>query len=200
MTTWTSKSVAALGMVFMLGACEDFDADTLLANLTPPTDAALPAAPLTQALMMRGGVTLVPPSGYCIDPDSLTQSFALLARCDTLGAATGPAGAPLGVLTVSIAPLPKDAPLPTPEEIAAAAGASTPTRVRQTSDSVVFKTSGTAPSSDLSAAHWRSAAKIDKYTMGAALFGPEGRRAVSAEGASFLEEMIKRTTEKTNAG
>jgi hypothetical protein len=36
--------------------------------------------------------------------------------------------------------------------------------------------------------------------MGASLFGPEGRRAITDEGATLLEEMIKRTTDKTNTG
>ena len=103
MTTWTSKHLIALGLASVLGACEAMDTGTtLLAGLAPLEDAALPAVPLTQAMMMRGGVTLVPPSGYCIDPESLSHKFALMARCDNMGAATGGEGAPAGVLTVSL--------------------------------------------------------------------------------------------------
>ncbi|WP_299027061.1 hypothetical protein [uncultured Sulfitobacter sp.] len=201
MNTWTSKPLAALGIIVMLGACEGVDAGKgLLANLTPPEDAALPAVPLTQALMMRGNVTLVPPNGYCIDPESLTQSFAMMARCDALGAATGGIGAPVGVLTVSLARNAKDATLPSAAEVASAAGLGTPEDIRPADGSIVFKTSGATPGPDLAPKHWRSVAQIDRYTMGAALFGPEGRRAVSLEGAGVLEQLIKRTTDKTAEG
>lgn len=200
MTTWSCKPAAALGIVFMLSACEGIDSgDGLLAGITPPKDAALPTVPLTQASMMRGNVTLVPPNGYCIDADSLTQSFALMARCDALGVATGGAGAPTGILTVSLSRSTKDAPLPTAQDIATATGLTDPQNVQRADANVVFKTSGTPPAPNLSPQHWRSVALVHHYTMGAALFGPTGQRAVSSEGASVLQDLIKRTTDKTNA-
>jgi hypothetical protein len=200
MNTWSSKPVAALSSIVLLSACDVADTGTsLLASITPPHDAALPAVPLTQALMMRGNVTLVPPSGYCIDAESLSQSFALMARCDTLGAATGGAGAPIGVLTVSFARSAKNANLPTPQEITAETGLDAPESTRQGETSVVFKTKGSAPSPDLSPTHWRSVSMVGDYTMGAALFGQAGHRAVSSEGADVLEDMIKRTSAKSNA-
>lgn len=150
--------------------------------------------------MMRGNVTLVPPSGYCIDPESLSQSFALMARCDILGAATGGEGAPLGVLFVSLAHNVVSPALPTAQDMATAAGVTAPENTRQTNTSVIFRTKGKPPSEDLSPTHWRSVATVGEFTIGASLFGPEGRRAVSTEGASVLEEMIKRTTAKTSAG
>lgn len=201
MTTWTSKLLIALGLASVLGGCEAMDTGTtLLAGLAPPEDAALPAVPLTQAMMMRGGVTLVPPAGYCIDPESLSQNFALMARCDNMGAATGGEGAPAGVLTVSLTRDLLNPVLPTAQEVATAAGVGAPEDARESDTSIVFRAKGVAPSPDLSPTHWRSIAKVGKFTMGAALFGPEGRRAVSAEGASLLEEMISRTTNKTTAG
>ncbi|MEP1767092.1 MAG: hypothetical protein ABJJ53_10715 [Sulfitobacter sp.] len=198
MTTWSSKQAAALGMIFMLGACEDMGIGGL-ASLTAPDDTALPAVPLTQALMMRGAVTLVPPTGYCIDPDSLTQSFAMMARCDTLGAATGSSGAPAGLLTVSLSRMAKDASLPTAQEIATAGGLSSPQSVQHADTNVVFKTSGEAPASGLSPDHWRAVARVDRFSLGAALYGPDAHRAVSSEGAGVLQDMIKRTSETNNA-
>lgn len=202
MTTWTSKPVAALGIVVMLGACDAVEqGGGLLAGLAPPGDTALPPVPLTKAMMMQGKVALVPPRGYCIDPESLTQSFALMARCDALGAAEGGSGAPIGVLTVSFArDREANSPIPTAQEIVAATGLGTPQSTRSHAGSVVFKTSGPPPVADLSPLHWRSVSRVGGYTMGAALFGPADRRAVSEEGAEFLTEMIRRTTEKTNAG
>lgn len=200
MTIWTSKPLVALGFVSLLGACDAVDTDGgLLAGLTPPEDAALPAVPLTRAMMMRGNVTLVPPSGYCIDPESLSQSFALMARCDNMGAAAGGEGAPAGVLSVSLARNVLNPTLPTAQEVAIAATVTPPEDTREIENSVIFRTKGAAPSAELSPTHWRSISKIGKYTMAASLFGPEGRRAVSSEGADVLADMIKRTTAKTNA-
>jgi hypothetical protein len=193
MTTWSSKPLIALSIIGLLSACDTADTGKGLAQRK---DAA---APLTQALMMRGKITLVPPSGYCIDAKSLSQSFALMARCDTLGAATGGRGQPTGVLTVSFARSTKNATLPTAQEIATAAGLGVPENTREGEASVVFKTTGHAPASDLSPKHWRSISEIGEYTMSAALFGQKDQRAVSPEGASILEDMIKRTTDKTNA-
>lgn len=150
--------------------------------------------------MMRGKVTLVPPSGYCIDPESLNQSFALMARCDALGAATGGSGAPVGVMTVSFARSAPNTAVPTAQEFAAAAGLGSPETTRTHAAGVIFKTSGPPPADDLSPHHWRAVSRIGDFTMGAALFGPEDRRAVSEEGAEVLHEMIQRTTNKTNAG
>jgi len=201
MTTWTSKPIAALGIVVMLGACDAVDqSGGLLAGLAPPGDAALPPVPLTQAMMMQGKVALVPPGGYCIDPESLTQNFALMARCDALGAPEGGYGAPIGVLTVSFA-RDRDAksPVPSAQEIADATGLGSPLSTRSHTGSVIFQTTGPPPVADLSPLHWRSVSRVGGYTMGAALFGPADRRAVSEEGAEFLTEMIRRTTEKTNA-
>lgn len=200
MTTWTSRPIAALGITMLLGACEaPVSGAGLFAGLLPPSDTALPAVPLTQAKMMRGRVTLVPPDGYCIDPESLSQSFALMARCDTLGAPTGGAGAPVGVLSVSFARTEKDADLTTPQQITTAFGLGPPEEVRSAATGVVFMTTGTPPSPDLHTHHWRSISTVSGFTMGAALFGPQGRRAVSLEGAQLIEEMIQRTTQKSNA-
>lgn len=201
MTTWTSKHLVTLGFVGALGACDVADSgSTLLAGLTPPADTALPAVPLKQALMMRGKVTLVPPDGYCIDPESLNQSFALLARCDALGASTGGSGAPVGLMTVSLTRTGNQKQPPTAEEFTAAAGLAAPESAKKHASGVIFRTSGTPPADDLSSTHWRAVSTVGEFTMGAALFGPDGRRAVSAEGAEVLQEMIQRTTDKTNAG
>lgn len=197
MIIWICRGAAALSLVGLLGACDALDPDgTLSEALASPADAA---APLKQARMMQGKVTLVPPGGYCIDPDSLSQSFALMARCDALGAAAGGSGAPIGVMTVSFARTVNNAPAPTAQEFAAAAGLDAPASTHTSASGVIFKTRSAPPADDLSPDHWRGVSKIGDFTMSAALFGPEGRRAVSDEGADFLGEMMQRTIDKTNA-
>jgi hypothetical protein len=200
MITWTSNPLAALGILAVLGACDAVDTDSpLLAGLKPPQDAALPPVPLVQADMMNGKVTLMPPAGYCIDPESLSQSFALMARCDTMGAATGGSGAAAGVLTVSVSRRAQGTPLPTAQDVTEAAGLGAAQSTRRGEASVIFKTTGTAPAPDLSPQHWRALAQVEGFILGAALYGPEGLRAVSDEGADILEDMIKRTLAKTAA-
>jgi len=172
---------------------------TLLAGLTSPQGNAAPA-PLVRAAMMNGNVALMPPAGYCIDPESLSQSFALMARCDTMGVAAGSMGAPAGVLTVSLSRRTPGTPLPTAQDLTAAAGLGAPQNTRRGEASVIFRTTGTAPAPDLAPLHWRALAQVDGFVIGAALYGPEGLRAVSEEGAEVLEDMISRTIAQTAAG
>lgn len=201
MITWICRGAAALSLLGVLGACDALDPDSTLSEaLASPADAAATAVPLKQALMMRGKVTLVPPGGFCIDPDSLSESFALMARCDALGAAAGGSGAPIGVMTVSFSRTINTIPLPTAQEFTAAAGLDAPADTRTSASGMIFKTRSAPPADDLSPEHWRGVSKIGDFTMSAALFGPEGRRAVSDEGADLLGEMMQRTIDKTNAG
>ena len=192
MTTWSFKRCVAIIALVTLAACDE--GGDVLAGLNPPTGTK---APLTQALMMRGAVTLVPPQGFCIDPKTLNQSFALMARCDVMGADTGSAGAPLGLVTISFARVAPDTTLPSATDITAAAGLGAPQSLRRRDDQVIFRTNGPPPSTDLDTHHWRAVARVGAFLMGAALFGPEGRRAVSSEGAEVLEDLIRRTTAKT---
>jgi hypothetical protein len=78
-------------------------------------------------------------------------------------------------------------------------GVGEPSQIRRATTSVIFRATGEAPARDLSPTHWRSVTLVGPYMMGASLFGPEGRRAVSGEGADVLTDMIRRTIEKTNA-
>lgn len=188
MTTWSFKRCIAITALVALAACDESG------GLSASTKAK---APLTQALMMRGAVTLVPPQGFCIDPKTLNQSFALLARCDVMGADTGSAGAPLGVVTISFTRISPDTSLPSATDITTAAGLGAPQSLRRREDQVIFRTTGTPPSADLDTHHWRAVARVGAFLMGATLFGPEGRRAVSVEGVDVLEDLIRRTKAKT---
>ena len=190
MTTWSFKRGVAVLALLALSACEE-GSDPF---------AGLSKAQLTQARMMQGAVTLVPPQGFCIDPKTLNQSFALMARCDVMGADTGSAGAPLGVMTVSFTKAASGAALPSATDITAAGSFGEPESLRRRDDRVIFRTTGVPPSSDLDSRHWRAVARVGTYLMGAALFGPEGQRAVTGEGAEVLEDLIRRTAAKTEEG
>lgn len=201
MTIWTSKGAAALLGSLVLAGCDAAPTGQgLLAGLLSPGSDTVDRPPLTQALMMQGAITLVPPTGFCIDPNSLNQSFALLARCDTLGAATGDRGAPLGIMTVSLTPRGTETPLPTAADVATASDTSDPDHIRDRQDHIIFATEGQPPLPQMDERHWRAIAKVGGYTMGVALFGPKEKRAVSVEGAGLLEELIQRTQAKSMNG
>jgi hypothetical protein len=155
------------------------------------------AKPLSQARMAGGAVTLVAPSGFCIDSGSLEARFALMARCDALGANAAAAGAPLGLITVSLVPSAPGTALPTPQDSARAADLSGIGNVTQDGTTTLFRARGAAPNAALAPVHWRGIARLGSFAMGAALYGePEGR-AVSEEGAEILAEMIRRSIRAT---
>ncbi len=92
------------------------------------------SAPLRQAAMANGALTLVAPEGFCIDKRSLKPSFALLARCDNLGDPQGAYGAPLGLITVSLSTARPDAPPITAQTMEAALSGGTVLDRRETKD------------------------------------------------------------------
>ena len=75
--------------------------------MTAPSDTATPNArrnlALANAELADGALTLVPPAGFCVDKSTLRPSFAVVARCDSLGARQTVNDAPLGMIVVSVA-------------------------------------------------------------------------------------------------
>jgi len=181
MSIWTSKAATATLAVVVLSGC----------------DGALPfaggASAVTQATMAFGAVTLQAPRGYCIDPVTLRPDFALMARCDTLGAPSSAAGSPLGVMTVSFAPASEDGAIPDVETTAAALSLEGVAKTRDMANAVMFQASGTAPIENMSEVQWRGTALIGTQLMGLALYGPENGRALGLEGRELMTETISRT-------
>ena len=101
--------------------------------------------PLRQTILADGAVQVVPPQGYCIDRKSLKSRFALMARCDALGLPDVVTAAPLGILTLALIETEPDAPLPTPQQVAKAAGL---TQVQETGSpdgATIFVAQGPVP-------------------------------------------------------
>lgn len=188
MTIWTCKTTLAVAACIALTAC---DALPVLDGLSAPKDAVA----LSQSAMANGAFTLVAPQGFCIDKTSLKQRFALMARCDTLGAPSAAAAAPLGILTVSVTPNATSGALPTPDETADAAKLARVTAVTSEANAVTFRAEGSPPSAGLGVAHWRGTARIGGHLIGIALYGPKDGRAISSEGRETINDMIRRTKE-----
>jgi hypothetical protein len=195
MTIWTFKTTAAALGLLTLAACGDVVDLPVLGGLTQPDDAAVPPVALSQTQMANKAFTLVPPQGFCIDKSSLKQRFALMARCDTLGAPDVAGGAALGILTVSVTPEGRADTLPTPRQTADALKLARVSAPSVAPDSVTFRAEGVPPVADLDASHWRGTLRINGQLVGLALFGPKGGRATSDEGREILNALISRSRE-----
>lgn len=181
MITWTFRAgVAALCLLGLTG-CEPGQGGFL---------GAAPNMALSEARMADGTVTLVPPRGFCIDRKSLGQRFALLARCDKLGAPSAAADAPLGIITVSISEAAAEQGLPSAPQTAAAFGLSNLSALSETTSRVIFRAVGEAPVDGMAPLHWRGTARLGDKIMGLALYGPENGRVLTGEGRRILDELI----------
>ncbi|QFT58446.1 hypothetical protein FIU94_06360 [Sulfitobacter sp. THAF37] len=188
MTTWTFKAPLAAMSMIALSACEggqgaNFFAGTLTAD----------PKPLSQADMAGGAVTLVAPSGFCIDSASLKSRFALMARCDRLGAPSAAGAAPLGVITVSLSNADPGSPLPDPQTTGTAHGLTAISAVTGDDNSVIFRATGPAPTGALDSRHWRGTALINGQMLGVALYGPEGDAETQEEGRDVISALLERT-------
>jgi hypothetical protein len=132
----------------------------------------------------------VPPRGYCIDKRSLKQNFALMARCDTLGVPSAAGDAPLGIITISLAPIAPDTPLPSAEKIMSEFRLRPAGDSVQTENAVIFRAAGKPVLAGTASAQWRGAARIGNQLLGLALYGPEGGRAIGADGRAALQALV----------
>ncbi|MGB3246014.1 MAG: hypothetical protein WBB25_15890 [Sulfitobacter sp.] len=193
MITWISRPAAAAFALLGLSGCEGGTKSGLFAGLGVSTAAETKPVALSQAKMAKGAFTLVPPEGFCIDQASLKQRFALLARCEALGAPNAGGGAPLGILIVSVTP---DAPvgaLPTAEQTADALKLARFTAAESENNAITYRAEGAPPVEGMDVVHWRGTAQIGGQLVGLALYGPKGGRAVSGEGREILNSLIRRT-------
>ncbi len=184
MNTWTSRVCAAVLTSLTLAGCEGG------LGLTGSDTAALRTAPLGQ-----GAVTLVAPSGFCIDTRSLRTQFALMARCDTLGA-DGAEDAPLALITATTATL-TDPQTITPETL----GANGETVVdRADRDGLMLvQLRGTPPNPAFRETYWRAAGQIGDQIVGLTLYEAQDSAPLGASAPRILAQTMQRTQEQTSA-
>ena len=183
MTIWTCKGPLAAFGVMLLTACEGGQ------GLGASSGAAKP--PLSRA-KMAGGVELVAPDGFCIDQTSLEARFAVMARCDGLGAPASAGAAPRGLITVSLTPS-KPGSLPSAQQIAAETSLQNVSDVEKSDQSITFRAQGRIPVGGLSPNQWRGVARMGTQTAGIAVYGPERGEIVSASGRRVLTQLITRS-------
>ncbi|MGC1496259.1 MAG: hypothetical protein WA790_10645 [Sulfitobacter sp.] len=193
MTTWTCNGSIAAFALLTLSACEGGQGAALFEGLPVPSIKGQQVKPLSQANLADGAVTLVAPRGFCIDSKSVKKQFALMARCDVLGAPQAAGDAPLGFITVSVLPSTTDGAIPAMQDLAFANGLTNATDPKTSKGHLVFRGEGPAPIDGVSANHWRGAARIGGQIISVALYGPAGGRAVSGEGRSIVSAVMSRS-------
>ena len=181
------KTALGLAALTVLSACSEGPVFDLLQS-TGTTPESTPIIPLVKAQMVEGAVTLVPPSGYCIDPSSLTHIFALMARCDVLDAKNEALDAPLGLITASLAK--NRGQTLTAADVALASNANVIETLNRPGLKIV-RAETRNPPKGLAKVHYRAATQIEGYDLSLALFSPIESEAQGSRGALMLQNLVK---------
>jgi hypothetical protein len=161
---------------------------------------AVPAKTRTQASFAEGKVTLVAPSGHCIDTTMLRQEtdggFALLPRCNLLHGAQLFGRNRAAVITATIGPA-QGSDAPSTADLA---------RTATGSKLVYYDDKGLLPlvrlhwpghsamrGSGASDEHWRGAFVVNDHLVVLALYAPEGSDLLGPAGARLLTDMTRRS-------
>lgn len=186
MNTWSFRASAAAIALSALAGCEENFGGLGL-------DGPSPNGALSQARMAFGSVMLVPPQGYCIDRASLKQQFAMMARCDKLGAPSASSAEPLAIITASFSAIGPDAGLPDSASSADALGLTDVSAERDFASGIIFRAGGDTPAEGLDGRHWRATTRVGDQIMGLALYAPEGGAANGSDGPALLAAVIDAT-------
>jgi hypothetical protein len=177
-----------LAVAVALSGCSDGAALGFLQDGLAP-QSGTPAKPFTQVEMVQGDITLVPPAGFCVDPASLTQTFAILARCDVLGGRDGALDAPLSVVTISFVKA------TTPDSISASVFGDNIEGGKVTATETLgglsyLRVRAQAPSDGLSDVHWHAVDQLNGYDVAVALYAPDGSAALGTRGPRILQQLL----------
>ena len=176
----------------MVGCSQIKNAEFLSSAAPSPSNA------LAIVAMADGAVALTPPLNYCIDKSSLKRQFALMARCDTLGAKANP-DAPLALITATLMPFDGGAEAPKAADLAAALEPDTILQTKDTDGLALVQTQNATGLDGFSERHWRGVFVVNGVLVGLALYTPQNRPANDDSGAMILAALAKRTTAQTKA-
>ena len=200
MSTWISRVLytvcPALGLLLALAGCDEpanpFSAESMgfvqNGGSRPPT----------QISLVDGDIRVIAPKGYCIDRRSVRQGsdtgFALLARCDTLGASGRFGTHELAIVTVAISRRqPADTAGPTVAQLKRAASPAKVLGNRSGEGLVLLRLqSGAMKVPGVSSEHWRGAFALKGYLVGLGLYAPESSPMLDRTGAELLRDLTRR--------
>ena len=174
MSIWTSKVILGGIAALCVTACKPL-----------PEDASGPPAVAVKTAKLSQGVSVAAPDGFCLDAESLSSTFALFARCDTLGVRARNEDAPLAVITVTTPREVGDA-LPSPEALVSEGEALL--RTYTETNLQLVQVAGTAPAQGLSGRHWRGAGLVGRNLIGVAIYPAANGPGLDEEGARLLRE------------
>lgn len=200
-----SRSLAGLALLCALSACSTlpqsgFSFATRGEQINEQQARAPAQQTKTQAQFAQGKVTLVAPSGHCLDLTMLRQEaqggFALLPRCNLINGNRLFGRNRAAVITATIGPA-KGAEAPSTTELAQSAEGATVlyyedkgmlplVRLRWPGHSAM----GGSGASD---EHWRGAFVVNDHLVVLALYAPEGSALLGPAGAELLTEMTSRS-------
>jgi hypothetical protein len=185
MNTWTFRDLVCAGAILALASCDEIGGLGLSASSE--------TRPLPSATLGRGAVALVPPTGYCVDARSLRQSFALMARCDTLGAKPV-YGAPLAVITATATARTGDS-IITVDDL----GNSDEKVIERTEldDITLIQVQGTPPSPAMRNVFWRAVGQIGDLAVGLAIYEAADGAQLGRQAPRLLVQTMRRTIAKS---
>lgn len=189
MNIWTSKLalICALGLT----GCGTVEMPDL--SFAPVLGGAKPDdRVLRSARMMNGALALRPPEGYCIDGATLTQSFALMGRCDVMLRNVDETGDESDVLTASFAVKAQGEADPTLETLTAALAPLKPNEAQQDGPLALVEITDKAVVPALDDTHWRGVMAHGPFVVGWAVYAPEGlpvtHRLIDQAAANLIED------------
>ncbi|GGX40464.1 hypothetical protein GCM10007385_04810 [Tateyamaria omphalii] len=186
MNTGTSKGLLLGALLFGLAACEDFAG----LNLGGATGENLA---LNNAKLAGGTISLVPPSGFCVDKRSLRQNFALMARCDTLGGRLT-TNAPLAIITATTVTATGVTQVSTSDFESASE-----TVLERIDDAplALVQVKGKPPSPGMRDTYWRGAARIGDQVIGLALYQKASNTDLGSVAPNLLIQTVEQTQEQS---
>ncbi|MFK7876423.1 MAG: hypothetical protein AB8B71_11690 [Paracoccaceae bacterium] len=195
MNIWTFKrSAFAVSLILGLAACEGDGTDFLEALRAKPgatETSARPNVALVSATMAQGAIKLTPPDGYCIDRRDLSQSFAVMARCDRLGAKNAAQDAPLGLILAEFVAAPSDVNVENALQKILPADARILEQSNAT-DLALAQVRGGAPSGS-DPVHWRGLTQIGGNLMSFQIFAPQDGELTQGAGQQLARQLVTRT-------
>ncbi|MFA3919211.1 hypothetical protein [Ruegeria hyattellae] len=185
MNIWTCKVRIAVLTLVLLAGCDEL--------VAPQQDHVLPRS----VVLAGGDVVIRAPNGYCVEQRSVrngsSNSFALLARCDALGAGAGKNAQGLALITVTTEAR-ADAVQPDARALTRSAAPAQPSATRSYGGMPVIRFDETSHRvRGASPQVWRSGFVANGHVVALALYAEEGSLMLGDRGARLLSELARRT-------